>query len=155
MRLPKLTLTAPAWLRGTPNSAALWVMVRPLLRQHRAALAFSVAMIPVTSLLAMLVPYLTKRAIDEAIVPAAQAHDLAAYLPHLMMLTGATLVVVVLAYAGDAVYVSLLQRTGQSLIADLRTSVYGRTLSLPRAYFDTHPIGTVLTRVTSDMEALS
>ncbi|HUJ74085.1 MAG TPA: ABC transporter ATP-binding protein [bacterium] len=155
MPLPKLTLKSPAWLQGTPNRAALWAMVRPLLHRHRAALWVAVAMIPVTSVLAMLVPYLTKRAIDEAIVPAAQAHALAAYLPHLLMLTGSTVGVVVLAYLGDAVYVSLLQRTGQTLIADLRTSVYGRTLTLPRAYFDTHPIGTVLTRVTSDMEALS
>ena len=56
----------------------------------------------------------------------------------LMALAGA---VVVLGYLTDALYVSLLQRAGQTLIADMRNIVYQRSLRLPRSYFDTHPIG--------------
>ncbi len=136
------------------NRAALWSLVRPLLLRHRVKILVSVALIPVSSLMALLVPYMTKLAIDDVIVPASAAHDLEPYATHLLLLVGLSLVVVVLGYLADAFYVSLLQRTGQSLIADMRARVYERTLRLPRSYYDTHPIGTVLTRVTSDMEAL-
>ena len=136
------------------NRAALWAFVKPMLRRRIAGLAVAVALVPVAAVAAMLVPYLTKLAIDEDIVPAAAAHDLAPYYPHLLSLVVLALCIVVLGYLADAFYVSILQRAGQTLIADMRTQVYERTLRLPRLYFDTHPIGSVLTRVTSDMEAL-
>jgi ATP-binding cassette, subfamily B, multidrug efflux pump len=136
------------------NRSALWDFVRPMLIRRRWAMGISAALIPVAALMAMLVPYLTKRAIDESIVPAVSAHNLAPYYPHLLNLIGVALVVVVFGYMADAFYVAILQRMGQGLIADMRNQVYERTLRLPRTYFDTHPIGSVLTRVTSDMEAL-
>jgi len=136
------------------NRAALWAFVKPMLRRRLAGLLIPVALMPVASVAAMFVPYLTKLAIDEAIVPAAAAHDLAPYYSHLLSLVLVALCVVVVGYLADAFYVSILQRVGQNLIADMRVRVYERTLRLPRSYFDTHPIGAVLTRVTSDMEAL-
>jgi ATP-binding cassette subfamily B protein len=138
----------------TGNRAALWDFVKPMLRRRIAGLSIAVALVPLAAVAAMLVPYLTKLAIDDAIVPAAAAHNLAPYYPHLLSLVTLALCVVVLGYLADAFYVSILQRAGQTLIADMRTQVYERTLRLPRAYFDIHPIGSVLTRVTSDMEAL-
>ena len=129
-------------------------MAVPLLKRRALLLAGVVVLIPVSAAAAMLVPYLTKLAIDNVIVPAAAARDLAPYAHRLYMLVGIAMGVVVVGYIADAFYVSILQRVGQTLIADLRTQVYRRTLRLPRSYFDTHPIGTLLTRVTSDIEAL-
>lgn len=126
----------------------------PLLRRYRTRLALVPVLMPLSALLAMAVPYLTKVAIDEIIVPASRAGDLGPYGARLALLVTVAMALVVAGYVCDAVYMSLLQRTGQSLISDLREQVYRRTLRLPRAYFDTHPIGTLLTRVTSDIEAL-
>jgi len=111
-------------------------------------------MLPVSSVFAMMVPYLTMLAIDDFILPGLKAGSLDLFwgdLVNLMMLAG---VAVVLGYLADAFYVVILQRAGQSLIADLRDIAYGHSLRLPRSYFDTHPIGSILTRVTSDIEAL-
>ncbi len=129
-------------------------LMLPRLRAYRGMLIGSLLLLPVSSLFAMMVPYLTMLAIDDFIVPGIKAGSLARFwgdLVELMVLAG---VAVVLGYLADAFYVVILQRTGQFLIADLRDIAYGHSLRLPRSYFDTHPIGTILTRVTSDIEAL-
>ena len=72
----------------------------------------------------------------------------------LLALVGLAAGVVVAGYLADALYVRILQRTGHELLSALRETVYRRTLRLPRSYFDRNPIGSVLTRVTSDVEAL-
>ena len=125
-----------------------------LLRVHRTGLLIALLLMPLSAVLAMLLPYLTKIAIDELIVPAAQTGDVASIYERLVRLVLLAGGVVLGGYAADALYVSILQRTGQRMIAALREAVYRRTLRLPRTFFDTHPIGSVLTRVTSDIEAL-
>jgi ATP-binding cassette subfamily B protein len=44
--------------------------------------------------------------------------------------------------------------TGQHVIFDLRTEVFNHILKLPARYFDRTPIGRLITRVTTDVEAL-
>lgn len=134
---------------------ALLRMMWPRLLAHRWALATVLLLLPVSAVMATLVPYLTKVAVDEYILPAVAAGSLAAYLRPLIWLMALAGTVVVLGYLTDALYVSFLQRAGQTLIADMRDIVYQRSLRLPRSYFDTHPIGSILTRVTSDIEALA
>ncbi|MBI3992817.1 MAG: ABC transporter ATP-binding protein [Candidatus Lambdaproteobacteria bacterium] len=125
-----------------------------LIRTHRIGLLMALLLMPLSAVMAMLLPYLTKVAIDELIVPAAQSGDVASIYDRLVRLALLAGGVVLGGYVADALYVSILQRTGQRMIARLREAVYQRTLRLPRTFFDTHPIGTVLTRVTSDIEAL-
>lgn len=138
-----------------PGGNALLRLVAPLAYAHRRRLLLVLLVLPVSSIMATLVPYLTMVAIDEYIVPAMQTGDLAAVHAPLLRLVALAAGVVVAGYLADAIYVAVLQRTGQRVIAELRVIVYRHTLRLPRGYFDTHPIGSVLTRVTSDMEALT
>ena len=138
---------------GTENGT-LWELVAPLFRRYRKGLVTVVLMMPLASVMAVLVPYLTKVAIDDFVVPATEAGSLAGLYWPFVGLVAFALGVVLVGYLADAVYVILLQSIGQRMIADLRTIVYRRTLRLPRSYFDAHPIGTILTRVTSDIEAL-
>jgi ATP-binding cassette subfamily B protein len=141
-----------AWLsRHLPE---LFEILRPGLLRHRKALLLVVLLLPLSAAMAALIPYLTKLAIDDYVLPAVAASDPGVYLDSLMWLVVLGFVVVVIGYIADALYVQIVQHTGQNLIADLRQSVYTRTLRLPRAYFDNHPIGSILTRVTSDIEAL-
>ena len=152
-------MTAPS--TSTPGTStpggrtpALLRMMSPRLRAYRWQALLIALLLPVSSLMAMLVPYLTKVAIDEMIVPATQAGDVTPYLEPLWRLVGLAMGVVLLGYLADALYVAILQRAGQRLIAEMREIVYRRSLRLPRGYFDRHPIGAILTRVTSDIEAL-
>ncbi len=62
--------------------------------------------------------------------------------------------VITLGYVADAVYTFSLQKTGQVAIYELRKELYKHILSLPRIFFDQRPVGVILTRITTDLEAL-
>ena len=48
----------------------------------------------------------------------------------------------------------ILQKTGQKIIYTIRNEIFHHIHSLPLRYFDTHPVGRIVTRVTNDVEAL-
>ena len=51
--------------------------------------------------------------------------------------------------------VAQLARTGQHVIHDLRSKLFGHVEQLELAFFDKHPTGALVTRVTSDIENLN
>ena len=136
------------------NAGAVIAAMRPHLSRYRWRFAAVFALLPVSAGMAALVPYLTKVAVDDYLLPAVAAGELGALREPLLALVGLAAGVVVAGYLADALYVRILQRTGHELLSALRETVYRRTLRLPRSYFDRNPIGSVLTRVTSDVEAL-
>ena len=137
-----------------PEQSSLLRAMWPVLRRYwRCWIGVAVSM-PLSVGMAILVPYLTMIAIDDYIVPASETGQVAPVWEPLLTLVAITAAVVVIGYLADALYVVVLQRAGHSLIADLRGMLFDRTLRLPRTYFDTHPIGSILTRVTSDFEAI-
>ena len=136
------------------NAAAVVAAMRPHLSRYRWRFAAVFALLPVSAGMAALVPYLTKVAVDDYLLPSVAAGELGALREPLLALVGLAAGVVVVGYLADALYVRILQRTGHELLSALRETVYRRTLRLPRSYFDRNPIGSVLTRVTSDVEAL-
>ena len=48
-----------------------------------------------------------------------------------------------------------MERTGQNVIRDLRCRVFAHLQSLDSSFFDAHPVGRLMTRVTTDVEALA
>ena len=47
-----------------------------------------------------------------------------------------------------------LQTTGQKIIYTIRNQLFEHVHSLPLRYFDTHPVGRIVTRITNDVESL-
>ena len=155
-RLALLARLASQWrrfIRGA-NAAAVIDAMRPHFSRYRWRFIAVLALLPVSAGLAALVPYLIKVAVDEYLLPAVAAGELGPWREPLLALVGLAGAVVAIGYLMDALYVRILQRTGHELLSALRETVYRRTLRLPRSYFDRNPIGSVLTRVTSDVEAL-
>lgn len=146
------------WVKGrdalSDHLPQLYRMLRPSFRRYRWRLWLVVGLLPISAAMATLIPYLTKLAIDDHVLPAMGTGDFDAAVGPLTELVQIGFVVVLVGYVADALYVQVLQRTGQRLIAELRGIVYAHTLRLPRRYFDRNPIGAILTRVTSDIEAL-
>ena len=91
-------------------------------------------------------PWLIVKVIDEKL----SHHDLTGF----WGLIGLMALSVLVGYFADGVYTYSLQRTGQKSIADLRIAVFRHCLALPRSFYDHNPVGKVLSRLTSDMEAL-
>ena len=49
----------------------------------------------------------------------------------------------------------ILQTTGQRIMHRLRPQVYGHLQRLELRYYDRHPVGRLMTRVTTDVDALN
>src|SRR5262249_21814274 len=92
-------------------------------------------------------PYLTKIAIDRYIA--------AGRLDQLAGLAVLYLIVLVVAFASEYVQTWTLQLTGQRVMFDLRTAIYGHLQRLDLRYYDRNPVGRLMTRVTSDVDALN
>jgi ATP-binding cassette subfamily B protein len=103
--------------------------------------------IPITVGATLLLPWLVIRIVDD--------HLMTGQFEGFSELIWTCASVIALGYAADSVYTFSLQKTGQLAIYELRKDLYRHILSLPRIFFDQKPVGSILTRVTSDLEALS
>jgi len=92
-------------------------------------------------------PLLTKRVIDVAL----PAHDLAMLRRAALLFVAALIAQFGCSY-GETLLTSLL---GQRVMRDLRLQIFSHLQALPVAFFDRNPVGRLVTRVTSDVEALN
>jgi ABC-type multidrug transport system fused ATPase/permease subunit len=92
-------------------------------------------------------PYLTKEAIDNGI----RHRDLG----HLDRVAALYLGVLAVSFGLGYLQTQIMQRVGQHIMVDLRRALFARLQRLPIAYFDRHPVGRLLTRVTNDVDVLN
>jgi ATP-binding cassette subfamily B multidrug efflux pump len=118
----------------------------PYLRPDAWAFGLAIALTPATAGLDLLQPWLLKKVIDE--------HLVAGVAKGLMSLALAYLGAVVAAYLLEGAYVMLLAWGGQRSIVRLRSGIYRKLLGLRQSYLDRQPAGKLLTRATSDVDAL-
>jgi ATP-binding cassette subfamily B protein len=104
-------------------------------------------MIPLVAGLSTLRPLLLKAAIDTEIPEGDRIG--------LRVLGIVFLVAVVAEFLCSAVQVYALQRGGHATISDTRRAVFAHVLRLPARFYDNNAIGSLLSRTTSDVEALS
>ena len=119
------------------------VYVRP----HWKSVVLGVATVPFSIAATLFLPWLLIQIIDEHVIPG----DLEGLFWMLFLMAGA----VAVGYFSDSIYTFSLQKTGQLAISEMRSDLYAHILSMPRSFFDQRPIGVILTRLTSDMEALN
>jgi ATP-binding cassette subfamily B multidrug efflux pump len=112
---------------------------------HRMAVA--IAFLIGTSLLDLVPPYLTKVAIDRYITP--RKPD------GLTMILIIFLAALCLSFVMRYVMNYLMQYVGQSVMYDLRNQIFGHLQRLPLRFFDQNPVGRLMTRITSDVDALN
>jgi ATP-binding cassette subfamily B multidrug efflux pump len=125
-------------------------LARRLLRYlvpYRYAMAASLALLLAIGLLELAGPYLTKVAIDQYII----VGDWAGLGP-IALLYIATLVGI---FALRYLQTYLLNRTGQRVMHDLRVELFAHLQRLSLRFFDRHPVGALMTRLTNDIEALN
>lgn len=128
------------------DARMLWRLLR-YLKPHKAAIAGAFAAMVVASLAELAQPWLVQQAIDRYFLPG----DLAG-LGRLVVVYGLLLV---LGFAGEYVQTVLLQTTGQHVMHTLRRQVFDQFQRLDMRYFDRHPVGRLMTRVTTDIDALN
>lgn len=73
-------------------------------------------------------------------------------------LTGAALLYMglkVVEFALQYAFTLAIGYLGQNVLRDIRADVFGKLQRLPLAYFDQNPVGRLITRVTSDVDAIN
>jgi ATP-binding cassette subfamily B protein len=127
-----------------------WTLLRRLLRYlrpHAASVAAAFALIVAMSGLDLVAPYLTKVAIDRHIARG-DAEGLA-------RVAGLYLLTLAAGWAVRYLQNQIMQMTGQRIMQDMRREIYGHLQRLHVAYFDRNPVGRLMTRVTTDVDAVN
>lgn len=130
-----------------PSDWSLMLKLWPFLRPHIVLYSLAMVLAPVSALLSIAQPWLLKVALDDHILKG----DLAGTRWIALGLFGAVL----FAWVAEALYLYLLSLGAVRTINDLRVHVYRHTVGLAQSFFDKVPKGRLLTRVTSDIEALN
>jgi len=117
------------------------------LRPYRGRVALAVFLLFAGSFTELAGPYLTKVALDRA-VPNRDLHLLT-------VLVAAYFGSLVLAFLFEYGQTLLTTWLGQRIMYDLRVEVFTHLQRLSLRYFDRHPVGRLMTRVTNDVEALN
>ena len=114
---------------------------------YRSSAVLALLLIISAAVLSILPPYLTKIAIDRYI----QNHDLAGLNRVAALYVGILVAVLGLTY-GQTMVMNLM---GQKIMYDLRMQIFRHLEALDVAFFDRNPVGRLMTRVTTDVDALN
>ena len=132
------------------------------LRPYKLQAGISLAAILLKAGSDVLGPYLTKVAVDRYMTarPAPHQAALTRWLnPNPMV--GVTqiaclyLATLVLSYLLEFVQTYLMQWTGQKVMFDMRSQIFRHIQRMHVSFFDRHPVGRLVTRLTSDVDALN
>src|SRR5947209_7912873 len=132
-----------------------WQVARRLLRYLKPyvrALIPALFLTLVLNLLGILQPMFTKWAIDWYIIP---AQTDASHLSGLKWLALAFLAVKLAQFVFSYFQEVLLNSVGQRVMYDLRSELYNKLQHQEVAYYDRNPVGRIMTRLTSDVDALN
>ena len=127
-----------------------WLLLRRLLRYlrpHATSVAAAFALIVAMAGLDLVAPYLTKVAIDRYLA-LGDASGLAG-------IAGLYLATLAAAWGVRYWQNQIMQMTGQRIMRDLRRELYAHLQRLHVGYFDRNPVGRLITRVTTDVDAVN
>jgi ATP-binding cassette subfamily B multidrug efflux pump len=132
------------------------------LRPYRLQVGISLVAILLKALSDVLGPYLTKVAIDMYMSGSKDSRHslLSRHLSHdaitgISEIAGVYLGTLVFSYFLEFVQTYLMQWTGQKVMYDLRSQIFRHIQRMQVAFFDRNPTGRLVTRVTSDVDALN
>ncbi|MDX6591108.1 MAG: ATP-binding cassette, subfamily bacterial [Gaiellales bacterium] len=129
-----------------PEDYALWPTVRrliPLWWGERSLVLLGMACALGYTTLSLAIPILTQRAIDNAVVPG-KLSDLWPYVAAIFLLA-------VIRFGINFTRRYATARIGVRLEARMRELLYEGYLGFPRAFYDRHPTGQVVSRATNDL----
>ncbi len=123
---------------------------------YRREVVLSVVLLAAISLLEVAGPYLTKVAIDTYVMPAPGRGALPPQASRGLLLIAAAYVGVLAAAFGLRYFQSyMMSMVGQRAMRDLRLNIFRHLGTLTPSYYDTRPVGQILTRVTQDVSVLN
>lgn len=116
------------------------------LKPHVFKVVLSVIYMLVGTVMSLVGPYLLKIVIDDKI----PSKDLRG----LLLISSVYFVSIFIGYIASRYKISSIARLGQSVVNDIRISLFNHIQKLPFKYFDTNSSGKIIVRMTNDINSL-
>ncbi|HNX62702.1 MAG TPA: ABC transporter ATP-binding protein [Candidatus Limiplasma sp.] len=116
------------------------------LRPYRKKLAICIVLLFAMTAFRMIVPYITQAVVNDVLPNRNMT----------LLLQLCALLIVMTALRSLMMYKRgmLIEEVSQSVVYDLRTGLYGHMQELSYAFYDTHHIGEIMSRMTGDIEGV-
>ena len=121
--------------------------LRRLLRGFGRPLAFALGFVAVDATAMLLLPILIRQGIDNGVTKAA--------INGVWLAAGIAFVVVLVQWAAQGQGMRLTGRTGERVLYTLRVKIFAQLQRLGLDYYERHLTGALMTRMTTDVDALS
>jgi ATP-binding cassette, subfamily B, multidrug efflux pump len=146
---------------GKAYDSRLMKRLLAYLRPYKWQVGIALVAIVLKAVADILGPYLTKVAIDRYLAPSPDAHSLLGQMLSSKPLVGIAQIGAI--YVGLLVFSFLLeylqtyfmQWTGQKVMFDLRSEIFRHLQRMHVGFYDKNPVGRLVTRVTTDVDALN
>ncbi|MGB7026380.1 MAG: ABC transporter transmembrane domain-containing protein, partial [Candidatus Acidiferrum sp.] len=141
---------------GKAYDARLLKRLVQYLRPYRWQVVSAMALVAIVTPLELAPPWLFWVAIDSFFTP-----TLNHFIPESLAWRGVEwicvvyLLILVTDFLAQYAQISIMQRVGQQTMYDMRSGIFARIQRLPMSYFDRNPVGRLVTRVTTDVDALN
>ena len=126
------------------------------MKPYKWRVVLALVMVAIVTPLELAPPLIFLKAIDSYFVPA-----LNHLLPESSAWTGIGwlslifLAVLTFDFLAQYIQIRIMQRVGQQTMYDMRGEIFRHMQRLPMSYFDRNPVGRLVTRVTTDVDALN
>jgi ATP-binding cassette, subfamily B, multidrug efflux pump len=126
------------------------------MRPYKWRVILALSLTAAVTALEMAPPKLFQVAIDNYLTPAVSQSISMAAAKHGLVLIGIIyLLVLFFDFLAQYVQIRIMQRVGQQTMYDMRQEIFGHIQRLSMSYFDKNPVGRLVTRVTTDVDALN
>jgi len=141
---------------GKAYDARLTRRLLQYLKPYKWRVVFALLLTLAVTPLELVPPYLFKVGVDSYIVPGAKRliEEDAAF-AGVAWVSVAYLAALLLGFAVQYIQIRVMQHVGQETMCDMRNEVFGHLQRLPMSYYDRTPVGRLVTRVTTDVDALN
>src|SRR5499427_8290643 len=123
---------------------------------YRWRVVLALALVAVVTPLELAPPGLFQIAIDRYFTPAIKgAIPTNTAWRGLELISVVFLLVLMFDFLAQYIQIRIMQRVGQQTMYDMRREIFAHLQRLPMSYFDRNPVGRLVTRVTTDVDALN
>lgn len=122
-------------------------LILPYLKPLRGKLWLSIMLMVIASLISIILPLLIQIAIDD--------HILGGNVRGLFILIAGAIILSVVMHGSNSLRAKFMVEIGQISIRSIRDDLFVKLQTLPVKFFDKIPVGKLITRLTSDIDALA
>ncbi len=141
---------------GKAYDSRLMKRLLEYMRPYASRVFLALALVAVVTPLELAPPALFQRAIDNFLVPGVNGKlDEALAWRGILLISAFYFGVLVFDFLAQYIQIRIMQRVGQQTMYDMRKQIFAHLQRLPMTYFDKNPVGRLMTRVTTDVDALN